>query len=121
MEIGGDGMEILKFIKEYWVLITFISGVLSTFFIFIKTIVKLKGKSFVKDVIERVKQFKLIDWGENKMKEKITKLIDLRSIVTLLMNIALVIMLFYSKDINKEYIINPPYVFYNKKQFYDRI
>ena len=39
------------------------------------------------------------------MKEKITKLIDLRSIVTLLMNIALVIMLFYSKDINKEILM----------------
>ena len=94
-------MKILNFIKEYWVLITFVCGVLSTFFMFIKTMVraircslrndiltiydrckedkritkyqleaikqsaeiyfKLKGNSFVKDVIERVKQFELID------------------------------------------------------------
>ena len=36
------------------------------------------------------------------MKDKIAKLIDLKSIVTLLMNIAMVIMLFYNKEIDKE-------------------
>ena len=36
------------------------------------------------------------------MKERIAKLIDLKSIVTLLMNIALVIMLFYRQEIDKD-------------------
>lgn len=36
------------------------------------------------------------------MKEKIAKLIDLKSIVTLLMTIALVILLFYPSEPNKE-------------------
>lgn len=39
------------------------------------------------------------------MKDKIAKLIDLKSIVTLLMNIAMVIMLFYTREINKEILM----------------
>lgn len=39
------------------------------------------------------------------MKEKLSKLIDLKSIVTLLMNIALVVMLFYSNEIDKEILM----------------
>lgn len=39
------------------------------------------------------------------MKDKIAKLIDLKSIVTLLMNIAMVIMLFYNKEIDKEILM----------------
>lgn len=39
------------------------------------------------------------------MKEKLAKLIDLKSIVTLLMNIALIIMLFHSKNIDKEILM----------------
>ena len=39
------------------------------------------------------------------MKEKIAKLIDLKSIVTLLMNVALIVMLFYSKEIDKEILM----------------
>ena len=39
------------------------------------------------------------------MKERIAKLIDLKSIVTLLMNIALVIMLFYRKEIDKDILM----------------
>jgi uncharacterized protein with PhoU and TrkA domain len=39
------------------------------------------------------------------MKEKIAKLIDLKSIVTLLMNIALVIMLFLHQEIDKEILM----------------
>lgn len=36
------------------------------------------------------------------MKEKISKLIDLKSIVTLVMTIALVVLLFVNKEPNKE-------------------
>lgn len=39
------------------------------------------------------------------MKERIAKLIDLKSIVTLLMNIALVIMLFYRQEIDKDILM----------------
>lgn len=39
------------------------------------------------------------------MKEKIAKLIDLKSIITLLMNVALVIMLFYRGEIDKEILM----------------
>ena len=39
------------------------------------------------------------------MKDKLAKLIDLKSIVTLLMNIAMVIMLFYNKEIDKEILM----------------
>ena len=40
------------------------------------------------------------------MKDKIAKLIDLKSIVTLLMNIAMVIMLFYNKEIDNGLMIH---------------
>lgn len=39
------------------------------------------------------------------MKDKIAKLIDLKSIVTLLMNIAMVVMLFYPHEIDKEILM----------------
>ena len=39
------------------------------------------------------------------IKEKIAKLIDLRSIITLIMNIALVVMLFYRKEIDREVLM----------------
>jgi hypothetical protein len=39
------------------------------------------------------------------MKDKFAKLIDLKSIVTLLMNIAMVVMLFYPHEINKEILM----------------
>lgn len=39
------------------------------------------------------------------MKEKLAKLIDVKSIVTLLMTIALVVLLFYNKEINKELLM----------------
>lgn len=39
------------------------------------------------------------------MKEKFAKLIDLKSIVTLLMNIAMVIMLFINKEIDREILM----------------
>lgn len=94
-------MEVVNLIKDYWVLITFLMGVLSAFCIFIKNMIeatkcslrndildiydrckdkkkithyqlesikysseiyfKLKGNSFVEDVVERCKQFELID------------------------------------------------------------
>ena len=94
-------METISFIKEYWVLITFSLGVLSTFFVFCWNMInatkcslrndildiydkckdtkqitqyqldallhsaevyfKLKGNSFVKDVVDRVKRFELVD------------------------------------------------------------
>lgn len=94
-------MEVINFIKEYWVLITFVGGVLSAFFVFIKSVIeaikcslrndiltiydrckdekkithyqleaihhsaeiyfKLKGNSFVEDVVGRVDEFELID------------------------------------------------------------
>ena len=94
-------MEIVNLIKEYWVLITFLFGVFSAFFIFVKAMIdatkcslrndiltiydrckddkvithyqleaikhsaeiyfKLKGNSFVEDVVKRVDQFELVD------------------------------------------------------------
>lgn len=39
------------------------------------------------------------------MKDKIAKLIDLKSIVTLLMNTAMVVMLFYNKEINEDMLM----------------
>lgn len=94
-------MEIIDFIKNYWVLITFFAGGLSAFFVFTKSMIeatkcslrndildiydrcketnqithyqleaiehsfslykKLKGNSFVEAVVERVKQFELVD------------------------------------------------------------
>lgn len=95
-------MQIISFIKEYWVLITFLAGVISTFLVFIyymvqaikcslrndilviynqaknrgnkitqyeldalsyssKVYFKLKGNSFVKALMEKVKSFEIID------------------------------------------------------------
>lgn len=94
-------MEILKFIKDYWAILTFLFGMLGTIVVFIKSIIdatkcslrndildiydrcketktithyqleaimhsykiykKLKGNSFVEDIIERIKQFELVD------------------------------------------------------------
>lgn len=94
-------MEILKFIKEYWVLITFFIGEIGVLFAFVKSIhrgtkcslrndildiydrckdkkqitlyqlesikssfeeyEKLKGNSFVKEIVDRVKEFEIID------------------------------------------------------------
>lgn len=95
-------MQILKFIKDYWVLITFLVGVICTFFTFIFYMIqaikcslrndildiydravdrgnkithyelealthsadvyfKLKGNSFVKALMEKVKNFEIID------------------------------------------------------------
>lgn len=94
-------MEILKFIKEYWVIITFFLGEIGVIFAFIQSIhrgtkctlrndivqiyeqckskreitryqletsllsfkeyEKLHGNSFVKQLIEEMKQFKIID------------------------------------------------------------
>lgn len=94
-------MEIIDFVKEYWVIITFLIGALLTFIKFSLAMTeatkcslrndildiydrckedkkithyeleaikhssevyfKLKGNSFVKDVVERIKQFELID------------------------------------------------------------
>lgn len=93
--------EIIKFIKEYWVQIMFIVGLIGAFIKFSKAMMesikcslrndileiydrckkdkkithyqlqsieysselyfKLKGNSFVKDVIDKVKQFELVD------------------------------------------------------------
>lgn len=39
------------------------------------------------------------------MKDKLAKLIDVKSIVTLLMNIAMIIMLFYPKEIDREILV----------------
>lgn len=39
------------------------------------------------------------------MKEKIAKLIDLKSIVTLLMNVAMIVMLFCNKEIDREILM----------------
>lgn len=39
------------------------------------------------------------------MKEKLAKLIDLKSLVTLLMNIAVVVMLFYPNEIDREILM----------------
>lgn len=94
-------MEILNFLKEYWVLITFFAGEVGILFAFIKNInestkctlrndildiydrckdqkkithyqlqsimssydqyKKRKGNSFVKDIVERVQEFDLVD------------------------------------------------------------
>lgn len=95
-------MQILEFIKNYWVLITFLGGVICTFFTFIFYMIqaikcslrndildiydrtidrgkkithyelealthstdvyfKLKGNSFVKALMEKVKDFEIID------------------------------------------------------------
>lgn len=95
-------MPILKFIKDYWVLITFLVGVICTFFTFIFYMIqaikcslrndildiydravgkgnkithyelealthsadvyfKLRGNSFVKALMEKVKNFEIID------------------------------------------------------------
>lgn len=39
------------------------------------------------------------------MKEKIAKLIDLKSIITLLMTFTMIALLFYPKEINKELLM----------------
>lgn len=39
------------------------------------------------------------------MKEKLAKLIDLKSLVTLLMNVAVVVMLFYPNEIDREILM----------------
>jgi hypothetical protein len=39
------------------------------------------------------------------MKKKLAKLIDLKSIVTLLMNLAMIIMLFWCKEIDREILM----------------
>ena len=94
-------MEIIKFIKEYWVLITFFIGELSALFVFARFILegikcclrndilniydrckekmqitryqlqsvyftysvykKLKGNSFVDEIMEEIKGFEIID------------------------------------------------------------
>lgn len=94
-------MNLLYFVKEFWVIITFLLGILTTLIVFIKSMInatkcslrndiltiydrckdnkritkyqleainhsadiyfKLKGNSFVKDVMERIKQFELVD------------------------------------------------------------
>ena len=95
-------MEILEFIRDYWVLITFVAGLLVTIFTFGKSMIeatkcslrndildiydravakgnkithyelealthsaemyfKLKGNSFVKALMEKVKDFEIID------------------------------------------------------------
>ncbi len=94
-------MKLLEFVKNYWVIITFLFSVLMALFIFIKSMIeatkcslrndildiydrckddgkithyqldaihhsadiyiKLKGNSFVKDVVKRVDQFELVD------------------------------------------------------------
>lgn len=95
-------MQILKFMKDYWVLITFLVGVICTFFTFIFYMIqaikcslrndildiydravdkgnkithyelealthsadvyfKLRGNSFVKALMEKVKNFEIID------------------------------------------------------------
>ena len=94
-------MEIIKFLKEYWVLITFFVGEIGALLIFVNSIhrgtkcslrndildiydrckdkkqitlyqlqsiessydeyQKLKGNSFVKDIVDRVKEFEIVD------------------------------------------------------------
>ena len=94
-------MEVIKFIKEYWALITFFIGEIGALIIFVKSIHrgtkcslrndildiydrckekkqityyqlesikssyeeyrKLKGNSFVEEIVERVKEFEIID------------------------------------------------------------
>ena len=103
-------MQILEFIKNYWVLITFIAGGISTFFMFIVYMIqavkcslrndildiydravargkrithyelealthssdvyfKLKGNSFVRALMEKVKNFEIIDQKEGEKDE----------------------------------------------------
>ena len=94
-------MEIINFLKEYWVLITFFIGEIGALFVFAKSILKgtkcslrndildiwdrcnekkvitryqlqsieysydlykkLKGNSFIDEIMERVKDFEIID------------------------------------------------------------
>ena len=94
-------MEIIKFLKEYWVLITFFIGEIGALFVFVKSIQngtrcslrndildiydrckdekkitlyqlesikfsyelyrKLKGNSFVEEIVKRVEKFEIID------------------------------------------------------------
>ena len=94
-------MEIIKFIKEYWVIITFFAGEIGVVWAFVRSIIKgikcslrndildiydrckdtkritryqlqsitysydvykkFKGNSFVDDIVEKVKEFKVID------------------------------------------------------------
>ena len=94
-------MEIINFIKEYWVLITFFFGEIGALFLFAKYIIdaikcllrndilniydrckeerkitryqlqsvhlsyaiykKLKGNSFIDEIMEEIKEFKIID------------------------------------------------------------
>ena len=94
-------MEIIKFVKEYWVQLMFLFGILGALIVFSKSMIeatkcslrndildiydrcketktithyqlesirysselyfKLKGNSFVKDVIDRVNKFELVD------------------------------------------------------------
>lgn len=94
-------MEIIQFLKEYWVLITFFVGEIATLFIFAKSILKgtkcslrndileiwdrcneskkitryqlqsiqysydlykkLKGNSFIDEIMKRIEEFELID------------------------------------------------------------
>lgn len=39
------------------------------------------------------------------MKEKVAKLIDLKSIITILMTLTMIALLFYQKEINKELLM----------------
>ena len=94
-------MEVINFLKEYWVLITFLVGEVGVVCAFLHSVIKgikcslrndildiydrckerkeithyqlqsikysydvykkLKGNSFVKDIVERVSQFKIVD------------------------------------------------------------
>jgi hypothetical protein len=94
-------MEIIKFIKEYWVLITFFAGEIGVVWAFVRLIIKgikcslrndildiydrckstkritryqlqsikysydvykkLKGNSFVEDIVKEVNEFKIVD------------------------------------------------------------
>ena len=51
-----------------------------------------------------------------RMKEKFAKLIDVKSIVTLLMTIALVVLMFVNVDINKELLWSSNHIFFYKKE-----
>jgi len=80
-------MEILDFLKSYWTQIVFLFGILGAFIIFAKAMIdatkcslrndiltifealehsadlyfKLKGNSFVKDVVNKVKNYEIVD------------------------------------------------------------
>ena len=45
-------MQIINFIKEYWVLITFLAGVISTFFIFIYYLIEAIKCSLRNDILD---------------------------------------------------------------------